>query len=182
MKSKITLLVLAVFCLICVSMAQSPQKLTYQAVIRNTGGALHISAAVGMRVSFLQGSASGSVLYSEVYSPPPFTNANGLVTVEIGNGTPVVGTFSSINWANGPIFIKVESDPTGGTSYAISGTHQLLSVPYALYSSQAAALANGSFINPSQIAQDGALTNQVLKWNGTKWTPANDNINDGDTL
>ncbi|MCC6721176.1 MAG: collagen-like protein, partial [Bacteroidia bacterium] len=182
MKSKINLIVLAIVCLIKTGYSQSPQKLTYQAVIRNTGGALVTNSAVGMKVSFLQGSASGSVLYSEVYSPPPFTNANGLVTVEIGNGTPVVGTFSSINWANGPIFIKVESDPTGGISYSITGIHQLLSVPYALYSSQAEALANGSFINPSQIAQDGALTNQVLKWNGTKWTPANDNINDGDTL
>ncbi|NUM32753.1 MAG: hypothetical protein HUU47_10595 [Bacteroidetes bacterium] len=161
--------------------AQAPQKLSYQAVIRNTGGALVVSSNIGMKVSILQGSASGTVLYSETYSPLPQTNGNGLVTVEIGSGVPSVGTFNGINWANGPIFIKVETDVTGGTSYTISGTHQLLSVPFALYSTQAGAIAPGNFINPNQISQNGALLNQVLKWNGSSWQPAKDEFKDGDT-
>ena len=82
--------------------AQSPQKMSYQAVIRNASGALVTNHAVGMKVSILQGSASGSVVYSETYSLSLMTNANGLVIVEIGSGTPMSGTFTAINWASGP--------------------------------------------------------------------------------
>ena len=126
-----------IFALTISVFAQSPQKMSYQAVIRNASGALVTNHAVGMKVSILQGSASGSVVYSETYSPVLMTNANGLVTVEIGSGTPVSGTFTAINWAAGPYFLKTETDPSGGTSYSITGTSQILSVPYALHSKSA---------------------------------------------
>ncbi|MFM2192282.1 MAG: hypothetical protein RLZZ118_1239, partial [Bacteroidota bacterium] len=70
----------------------------------------------------------------ETYSPNPVTNANGLVSLEIGTGTAITGTFAAINWAIGPYFIKTETDPTGGTAYSITGTNELMSVPYALFS------------------------------------------------
>lgn len=111
--------------------AQSPQKMTYQAVIRNAGNQLVTSTNVGMQISILQGSATGLAVFIETHAAT--TNANGLVTVEIGNGTPVTGSFATINWAAGPYFLKSETDPAGGTVYSISGTSQLLSVPYALY-------------------------------------------------
>ncbi|NHM00851.1 collagen-like protein [Flavobacterium sp. KDG-16] len=85
-----------------------------------------------MRISILQGSATGTVVYEETQAAS--TNANGLVSVEIGTGTAVTGTFSGINWATGPYFIKTETDPTGGTTYSITGTSELMSVPYALFS------------------------------------------------
>lgn len=113
--------------------AQSPQKMSYQAVIRNASNALITNQPVGMRVSILQGSSTGTEVYKEIYNPNPTTNINGLVTVEIGSGIPITGTFAEINWAGGPYFIKTETDPTGGTTYTIVGTSQLLSVPYALY-------------------------------------------------
>ena len=113
--------------------AQAPQKMSYQAVIRNSSGALVTNQAVGIRISILQGSATGSVVFSETYSPNPQTNANGLVTVEIGSGSTITGTFTVINWATGPYFLKTETDPTGGSNYTIVGTSQLLSVPYALH-------------------------------------------------
>ena len=112
--------------------AQSPQKMSYQAVIRDGSNALVTNHAVGMRISILQGSVSGTVVYTETQTPT--TNANGLVNVEIGGGTG----FDVIDWANGPYFIKTETDPTGGSSYTIIGTSQLLSVPYALYSKNVA--------------------------------------------
>ena len=113
--------------------AQAPTKMSYQAVIRNASGALVTNHAVGMRISILQGSATGTVVYRETYSPVPQTNANGLLTVDIGGGTPSTGTFSGIDWVDGPYYLKTETDPTGGTSYTITGTSQLLSVPYALF-------------------------------------------------
>jgi hypothetical protein len=111
--------------------AQAPQKMSYQAVIRNNQNALVSNQAVGMRISILQGSATGTAVYVETQTPT--TNINGLASIEIGGGTIVNGTFASINWANGPYFVKTETDPAGGTSYSITGTSQLLSVPYALH-------------------------------------------------
>ncbi len=111
--------------------AQSPEKMSYQAVVRNSGNALVASQAVGMQISLLQGGATGTAVYVETQNPT--TNANGLVSLEIGTGTLVSGDFTTIDWANGAYFIKTETDPTGGTSYTITGTSQLMSVPYALY-------------------------------------------------
>ncbi len=74
----------------------------------------------------------GTIVYSETQSPS--TNINGLVSIEIGNGLIVSGSFASIGWGLRLYFIKTETDPTGDSSYSISGTQQLMSVPYALYS------------------------------------------------
>lgn len=111
--------------------AQSPQKMSYQAVIRNSSDHLITNQIIGMQVSILQGSISGTAVYVETHTPT--TNTNGLVTVEIGGGTIVNGTFDSIDWSNGPYFIKTETDTAGGSNYTITGTSQLLSVPYALH-------------------------------------------------
>ena len=128
------LLIITLVCLLIGTsiFAQAPQKMSYQAVIRNTSGALVTSTSVGMKISILQGSETGTVSYSETQTAS--TNANGLVSLEIGAGTVVTGTFAGINWGNGPYFIKTQTDPTGGTNYTIVGSSQLLSVPYALFS------------------------------------------------
>ena len=107
--------------------AQAPQKMSYQAVIRNSNGMLVKSAKIGMRISLLKGSASGTALYTQVIQDT--TNSNGLLSVQIGGGKD----FESIDWSGGVFFIKTETDPSGGSNYSISSTQQLLSVPYALY-------------------------------------------------
>lgn len=112
---------------IMLAMAQVPQKMSYQAVIRNSSNELVTNKQVGMRISIMQGAPDGIVVYTE--SQSPFTNANGLVSIEIGREPG----FESIDWANGPYYVKTETDPAGGTVYSVSATHQLLSVPYALY-------------------------------------------------
>ena len=124
-------ILVAALCLSAYTFAQAPQKMTYQAVVRNTSNQLVTSASVGMKISVLQGSATGTVVYAETHTTS--TNANGLATVQIGGGTLLSGDFTTIDWANGPFFLKTETDPTGGSTYTISGTTQLLSVPYALY-------------------------------------------------
>ena len=122
--------VVAIFLFLTIS-AQAPQKLSYQAVVRNSAGKLIQNASVGVRISVLQGSATGTEVYSETHSVQ--TNVNGLVSVEIGAGISV-GNFASINWANGPYFLKSETDPSGGANYSITGVSELLSVPYSLNS------------------------------------------------
>ncbi len=130
MKKLITLF--AAFLMSIHLFAQAPQKMSYQTVIRNASNALLINAPVKMRISILLGSATGTSVYSELHSAS--TNANGLATIEIGAGTSPTGTLSSINWGNGTYFLKTETDPNNGTNYTITGTSQLLSVPYALHS------------------------------------------------
>lgn len=116
--------------------AQAPQKLTYQALIRNSSHALVTSTPIGMQISILQGSSSGTPVYVETQTPT--TNGNGLVTIEIGGGTVVSGSFAAIDWSNGPYFIKTEVATAAPlTTYTITGVSQILSVPYALHSKTA---------------------------------------------
>jgi hypothetical protein len=130
------LLHLVVLLLISINLfAQAPQKMTYQAVIRNTSNNLVVNSPVKMKISILQGSTTGTAVYSEQHNPT--TNANGLVSIEIGEGTSKTGTFSTIDWGNGMYFLKTETDPTNGNNLSIVGTSQLLSVPYALQANNA---------------------------------------------
>ncbi|MBC7863174.1 MAG: collagen-like protein, partial [Bacteroidia bacterium] len=127
---KIPLLIIALFVSV-LSFAQAPQKMSYQAVIRDASSNLVTSSPIGMQISILQGSPTGTPVYVETQTGS--TNINGLVSLEIGTGTVISGNFSTISWAAGTYFIMTETDPTGGTSYTIAGTTQLMSVPYALY-------------------------------------------------
>ncbi|WP_189663242.1 MULTISPECIES: DUF1566 domain-containing protein [unclassified Polaribacter] len=115
------------------SFAQAPEKMSYQAVVRNAANALLTNQQVGMQISILQGATA---VYVETHTPT--SNTNGLVSLEIGLGTVVSGSFTEIDWTSGAYFIKTETDPIGGTNYTITGTSQLLSVPYALYAKTAA--------------------------------------------
>jgi len=113
--------------------AQAPQKMTYQAVVRNSSNALVQNTTIGMKVTLLQGSITGTVVYVETHTA--LTNDNGLLNIEIGGGAVVSGTYQNgIYWDGGPYFLKTEIDPLGGTNYTITATSELLSVPYSNYS------------------------------------------------
>ena len=92
------------------ALAQSPELMSYQAVIRNSSGELVTNDDVGVRISILQGSPSGTAVYTETQDGT--TNANGLLSLEIGTGNSS-DDFGDINWTDGPYFIKTETDPNG---------------------------------------------------------------------
>ncbi len=117
-----------------VSFGQAPEGFKYQAVVRDAANTILANQAVGMRLTIQQGSMGGTAVYTETFSPT--SNAYGLVNLEIGTGT-TTDDFSLIDWANGPYFIETAIDVTGGTSYSVMGTSQLMSVPYALYAKTA---------------------------------------------
>ena len=110
------------------SFAQAPEKMSYQVVIRDANNALVTSQQIGMQITILQ---VNTAVYEETHTPT--SNTNGLVSLEIGTGTVISGSFTAIDWSVDTYFIKTETDPIGGTNYTITGTSQLLSVPYALY-------------------------------------------------
>ncbi|MBB6371420.1 beta strand repeat-containing protein [Chryseobacterium shigense] len=135
--------------------AQAPEKMSYQAIIRNGSGQLLANQSIAIRVSILQGSPAGTLVYSERLTGN--TNPNGLISMEIGTGTVLSGTFSTINWPTGSYYLKTETDPAGGTNYTITGTSQLLSVPYAMYAKSAGG-TGGSFVVPYTNTVNNAST------------------------
>jgi uncharacterized protein (TIGR02145 family)/uncharacterized repeat protein (TIGR02543 family) len=136
-------------------LAQAPQGISHQAVIRDAANNLVTNSPIGIRVTIIQGNPDGISVYSETHTP--VSNANGLITFIIGQDTGASGSFDQIDWSAGPYFIKTEADPTGGTNYTITGISQLFSVPYALHSGKASTLKNGQ------------ETGEILYWDGSEW-------------
>ena len=112
--------------------AQVPKGFNYQAVVRNSAGNLMINRNVGVNISILQGSETGTVVYSQESNVT--TNANGLFTLIVGDNS---NDFANINWANGPYYIKSEIDLNGGRNYTLSTIQKILAVPYAHYANTA---------------------------------------------
>jgi hypothetical protein len=142
--------------------AQPPQKMSYQAVIRNSTDALVTNTKIGIEINIRQGSQTGTVVYTETQTPT--TNANGLVSIEIGGGAG----FSAINWASDNFYIETKTAIVAPlTSYTITSVTQLLSVPYALNAKTA---ENG--ITTAQTTKlagiaEGAEVNIQANWNQT---------------
>jgi|GEM_PF-640482 len=143
--------------------AQVPQGISYQAIALNGSGNPVISSNVGIRLSVLDNSATGTVLYTETQTRT--TNPQGLFNLVIGQGTATFGVFANINWKTNFKFLKVEMDVAGGTNYALMGTTQLLTVPYAM-------AAESLVLSPGE-----GLT--LISPNGTPYTLS---VNDGGTL
>lgn len=135
--------ILALLFLSLTGLAQAPEKLSYQAIVRDNNNNLVVNQAIRMRLGIYRNSTSGVKVFEEVQTPT--TNLNGLASLQIGTGTVVVGLFDTIRWENGPYFLKREIDITGGTNYNISGETELLSVPYALYSKKVENIANAQY-------------------------------------
>ena len=123
-------------------MAQAPQGINYQAVIRNPNGTTVNNSNIGLQMRILQSSASGTAVYVETFSET--TSNIGLVNIVIGTGTVVAGDFTTIDWGNGPYFMEVGADTGGGTSYVVMGTQQMMSVPYALYAKTSGSLTSNN--------------------------------------
>ena len=150
--------------------AQVPQGINYQTVVRNGSGAIIPNQNVNFRLSVISGSPTGTIVYVEAH--PVATNSLGLVNLIIGQGTPLSGTFSAINWGSASHYLSVELDPAGGQAFQAMGTSQLMSVPYAL----SAGNSSTSMAQLTDVTITGVTDGQVLKWNTaqSKWLPAND--------
>ncbi len=141
--------------------AQTPKKISYQAVIRDASHRLVKEQAVGVKIDILKGFTLETAIsvYSETHNSS--TNKNGLLTIEIGAGNVVSGDMNSINWGTDNYFVKVQTDPDGGSNYTIEGTSQLLSVPYALYA-QDVANKDDADHDPNNEIQTLSISGQTL--------------------
>jgi len=127
----------------CGVSAQVPQQVNYQAVARNTAGAVLANQTIGIRFTVHDNTPTGANIYQETFSGIS-TNQFGLFSVALGAGAPTgVNTFTSINWGTNAKFLQVEIDPAGGTNYISMGTSQLNAVPYALYAANSVPGATG---------------------------------------
>lgn len=167
MKKAIILLLVMTSFLSYQGNAQSPQRMSYQAIVRDVSNNLVQNEVVGVKISILKDSPSGVVSYSESHTPQ--TNENGMFTLEIGGGAVLSGNFSSIDWNSGGYWLKTEIDPDGGTNYSISATSQLLSVPYSFYADHSAyADSTGKSIN--EVTENGDGTLKFLFSDGSSYT------------
>ncbi|MCB9283439.1 MAG: hypothetical protein H6563_05135 [Lewinellaceae bacterium] len=160
MKKCSLILLLLSFALTAFS--QAPQSFQYQAVVRNAAGEIIPNQTVGMRISLHLGTPVGSIVYQETHTPT--SNAFGLVNLQVGMGTVVSpANLGSINFGAGPFFLEVELDPTGGTNYTITGTSQLMSVPYALYAETTNGITGGFYRGDTLklTRSDGTVLNIV---------------------
>ena len=132
------------------SFGQTPQGFKYQAVVRNADGVLLYNQVVSIKSSILADSPTGTAVYSETQTLA--TNEYGVVSLNVGEGTVLSGTFGSIAWGATTYFLKTELDLSGGSNFQFMGTSQIMSVPYALYAAKAGASLND---------QDTSATNEL---------------------
>ena len=176
---KILSLLLILLAGMTIVMAQ-PQKMTYQMVVRNSNNELIVNQVIGVKVSIYQDTVNGLPAYAETHTTT--TNANALMTIQIGTGTPFVlnSHFSEVQWKDHKNYLKIEIDPTGGNSYTIVGSQELVSVPYAFYSesskyvdtalyaykSDTAAYANIAYISyTANYADSARISNSAISAN-----------------
>ena len=138
--------------------SQSPEKMTYQAIIRAQDNSLVANSNISLRIIVHQGTEAGTIVYQETHSV--VTNNNGLASLQIGKGKIITGSFSNIAWENGPYFIETQVDVAGGSNYNIIGVTELLSVPYALHAKTAERLIGSSEIPTSRAT--------IISWRGNQ--------------
>ena len=150
-----------------ISFAQSPDLFNYQAAIRASNGNPLTGQNVSIRMSIIESSSGDTTVYQESFQLT--TDDRGLISLQVGNGTPISGDFQTIEWGSGSYFLQTEVDENGGNNYQLMGSSPLVSVPYAKYADKVGEidlelrdLTDVRVQNP----QDGF----VLSWNGTNWT------------
>lgn len=151
---KFTLLFTAILMSLAM-LAQTPQGINYQTVIRDGDGNILAETDISLQMTIRSGAPDGEVVYQETHDAT--TNAFGLVNLVIGYGVPMSNAFSDINWGDGEKYLETAIDLVSGGNYTVLGVTQFLSVPYSFYSQKA------------ETFTDGETVGEMLYWNGEVW-------------
>jgi hypothetical protein len=108
----------------------------------------------------VQDSVGGASLYREAHLVS--TNANGLFSIQIGEGSAVSGSFSSIDWTTSDLHYQIEIDLQGGRNYSLSSFHSFTSVPYAMVAQKAAEVESGAL--PANANKDNIIYSDGSEW------------------
>jgi len=125
MKYIFTVLLMGVF---FVGSAQSPFLVNYQGIARDGSGNTLANQAITLKFEILQGSATGSVIYTDNQTGIT-TSSLGLFSTQIGKN----GTLGQVSWTGGSYFLQVSMDPAGGSNLVVLGTQQIVSVPFSMH-------------------------------------------------
>ena len=125
--------------LLTFTIAIAQDGINYQGAATDANGDELTNQNITLRASVLSATANGNLEWEETHSAT--TDQFGLFNVVIGQGTNTTNgataSFDDMDWGSGNHFLKIEMDATGGTNYAMIGTTQMMSVPYALYAKSA---------------------------------------------
>jgi hypothetical protein len=164
-KYKIFLLFLSTtFLVIIFNKTDAQTGLNFQGVARTTNNVIIASQDITLKLSILQGSATGVPEYIEVRKVK--TNAQGLFTAVIGDSetTNTLGNFADIDWKLSLKFLKIEIDPAAGNNFINMGTTQFQYVAYAKFANSVLA-ENISGVVPVARGGTGANSLTTLKSN-----------------
>jgi hypothetical protein len=170
MNKLLTLLFTCTAILISIaSFAQAPSLMNYQAIARDSNGVPLTEQDISVRFSIHDEVANGPIVFSETHQTT--TGALGLFNLLIGGGNVIEGLIENIDWLSTDKFLEVEIDIEGGNNFVELGTVQFVSVPYSLAAQTTYSIHESTELNIEQLSQNGALTGQVLAWDGTNWLP-----------
>ncbi|MBP5711146.1 MAG: fibrobacter succinogenes major paralogous domain-containing protein [Bacteroidales bacterium] len=168
MKRTILFAVVALWGISVLRAQVPPEKMSYQTVVRDANNELVVNQQIGIRISILKTSPNGNAVYSETHTAA--TNANALLTLQIGTGTPNPGSvFANIDWKADDYFVKCEIDPTGGSNYTIEGAQQLVTVPYAFLAKESLYADSSDFYHLGN-RPIGSNAGDILYWDPTDST------------
>lgn len=167
-----------------ISLAQAPEKINFQSVIKNKEGEIWSNKSIALKIKLLEGSSAGQTKYEETHTK--MTDKSGLISLQIGNGNNLMGSFKNLYWGENQYFIQFEVDFNGGNQFTLLGTNPLLSVPYALFANKAdtvlhlpaeadphfqVSIAKG--ISQADTAawnrKTGNHKGDIQIWNGSEW-------------
>ena len=148
--------------------AQVPAKMYYQAVLFDPYDRVLDNRTVGLQLSIIRKDSIDTVVYSETHTTA--TNASGLASIVIGDGTPISGSLSDIDWSSGNYFLQVKWDPNGDTNYILSNTAQLLSVPYAFFAQTVEEINDADTDSTNELQTLSISGNQLSISNGNTVT------------
>lgn len=143
MKTILTTLLFLLFSIAAFS--QAPELLNYQAVLRNSAGAISQNQPVSVEFIIHSGSASGPNVYTENHNAT--TNEYGLVNLQIGKGSTTAGNFANVDWAANKYFLETIVDG------ASAGTQEMVSVPYSLYATRSGSADDDFDTDPANELQ-----------------------------